>query len=82
MTKDELKAILDAHAEWARGGSGTRANLRGANLRGADLRGALGFRWVSSMSCGDSYATHEGFAKTWNFTCGCGKPIKFVECGE
>ena len=41
MTKDELKAILDAHAAYLRGeANGKRANLSGANLSGADLSGA------------------------------------------
>ena len=40
MTVDELKAVLDDHAKWARGDAGKRADLRGADLRGADLRGA------------------------------------------
>jgi hypothetical protein len=41
MNKEELKAVLDAHAKWTRGeGGGKRANLSGANLSGADLSGA------------------------------------------
>ena len=40
MTKDELKAKLDAHAKWLRDEGGERANLREANLIGANLRGA------------------------------------------
>jgi hypothetical protein len=41
VTKEEVKAVLDAHAKWARGETdGKRANLRGAYLEGANLRGA------------------------------------------
>ena len=41
MTQDELKVILDNHAQWLRGQSGgQRANLQYANLQGVDLQGA------------------------------------------
>ena len=41
MTGQELKQVLEAHAEWARGkAGGFRADLSGADLSGADLSGA------------------------------------------
>ncbi|WP_368939365.1 pentapeptide repeat-containing protein, partial [Proteus mirabilis] len=42
MNADELRKILDEHEIYVEscGGSGSKANLRGADLRSADLRGA------------------------------------------
>jgi uncharacterized protein YjbI with pentapeptide repeats len=41
MKKEELKRILDLHAEWLRNSNqGSRADLSGADLSRADLRGA------------------------------------------
>ena len=41
MTREDLNAILEKHAKWARGyEGGERANLYGADLYGANLRGA------------------------------------------
>jgi len=39
-TPDQLKEILEAHAEWLMGRGGQRADLYGADLSGAYLRGA------------------------------------------
>src|SRR5208337_424654 len=46
MTKKELKQILEVHAKWVKGESGSRAilskmDLYGANLSGAKLSGAI-----------------------------------------
>lgn len=41
MTPDEIKKVLEAHAEWLKDPSkGARADLRGADLGWADLSGA------------------------------------------
>ena len=38
MTADEIKKVLELHADWLRGKpDGVMADLRGADLRGADL---------------------------------------------
>ena len=39
-TKDELAAIIEAHAKWLRSDGGSRANLSRADLSGANLSGA------------------------------------------
>ena len=39
-TKDELAAIIEAHAKWLRSDGGSRADLSGADLSGANLSGA------------------------------------------
>ena len=54
MTQDELKVILDNHAQWLRGQSGgQRANLQYANLQGVDLQGAdLDFSSGIPLWCG------------------------------
>jgi hypothetical protein len=40
MSTDQLRAILDAHAEWLADDGGERADLSGADLREANLSGA------------------------------------------
>ena len=39
-TKDELAAIIEAHAKWLRSDGGSRADLSRADLSGASLSGA------------------------------------------
>ena len=40
MDAAELKAVLEAHHQWAETGEGVKADLREANLSGANLSGA------------------------------------------
>ena len=55
-TKDELAAILEAHAKWLRSDGGSRADLSRANLSGANLgRADLSGAYLSGAYLGGAY---------------------------
>ena len=55
-TKDELAAIIEAHAKWLRSDGGSRADLSGADLSGANLSGAnLSGAYLSGADLSGAY---------------------------